>query len=1732
MARIVHWAVAGLLFVPSLFLYTLDHSDSLRPHNFTDGLRTSFLTLEVDLSIPSPVATGGGGDHFEEHVAAFLLGLLLVRTTPPILTDTSIVSVHLQTHHLGWRTDDILVIGETSAGECRQLAMQVKRTFKISPTDADCCKTFQGMWQDFQAGDRFTHSTDRLAIVTLRGTDSLIGHFNSLLDCAEASTDSEDFNRRLSLDGHISKRAKNQNNVIRTILKDDAASPLNEDLYLRFLRTINVLSFDLNTKTSQTEAAVLGLLSFSATATSDPLAAARATWAKLIKCAAEGRPKAKSYTRENLPCDLQQSHSAVSTAHSRDLLALVDHGMTVRSNIRSTIGGTYEIDRSFHVLEIIDHLREHQVVVVSGPAGSGKSALAKHVADKIDLNRPVLAFQAVEFATAHIDESLTNAQTNLNAQRLLSLLSGHDKKLILIESIERLLENEIRDAFSHLLQLASADQSIQLIITVRDYSLETVLAALLSPSSLVHKVFDVPFISDEVLDKIQRNVPSLSPPLRDSQLRSFLRTPYLLDMASRLDWSDTTAPQSVLGFRKKCWKELIRVDGFSADGMPGRRERAFLDIAYRRARELRPFVRPEDPDHKAIDALMKDSLLECSLKSTGMFAVSHDVLEDWAILHWLNDQFSVEVSSPSDMAEAVGGYPALRRALRRWLGEMFYVVPNDACEFVISTVGHEDLPAYFRDDCLVSALLSERARDFIEGCRVRITSGDIALLLRIIHMLRTACKESPRWFNVPGLPSQMLVPTGAGWEPTLNLVSNLLDHLLPRHGLLLLGLLEDWVTQVAWNNLAPEGIEAAGRIADALLPTFDGYAAGDTRKRTLTVVCKIPQAVPQFGEIIKRSNSCDHDDLIASDLAQLILGGLLGGHVCQHFPDAAIALANSRFRLSEVDLARGAGAFHSGRINVDHHFGIREQGLSEFFPPSALQSPFNLLLQFHSRKAVSFIIALLNHAGEWYGTQRWPGRALEPAWQITLEVPDYGAVRQWMNDRLYRMYRGTSVGPYVLQSALMALESWLLLRGKMNDVDLEWWLLHILRESNNVMATGVVASVCIAYPSKARRAGLALLSNRDLVQHDLSRSVSDMAEPLEIFTGLNPAHSLYEQERKKSNDLEHRRKNLEQLAVEMQLLNEIQEDVWGIIDRHRAELSEEPAERTRIWRLALHRMDVRGFQPMVTLEKTEEGATEDHRTPIYLGPGELESDLQTLVEENAETRSEIGRHAQLQQRAISRWRGDQTEGVEDWRTSLLSEARAIEQELAEPEELWRGGPGIVATICVRDHLAELDGDEFQWCAKRIEHEVRRNAVDPDHFVRVARLAYHPDRACASVVCLLVVDDRSKRILDSLDLLSLALTHPVEEVASFANAGVASFLDEEHKELILRCAATPAYQSRLIARFRAQEGERPHFERTPFEELAERALFATRCAFKDGDIDSLAELRSIDLNDTTRLIGLRMILEILCQHPNWAESREFCSRIVRCLVESWEKGREDRYGRASVSYELEHEILRLTSNFVLKLHVDGAHRLIAPIIEVVSVEPGKVAVFLQELIIAADRNTDDCFWALWHVIAHKTVGAPWVNDLDHSGRLGSDLISRLFLGGIQWKDDAKHWSRLDGNAHRLDEIAQQLPAVTSCLLAYLRFLSTIGGNSLPAALKTIDSLLKKGNAASMSADSNVAFCLETVLRRFVYAQPFKVKSDARLRDAILAILDALVSSGSSSAYRMRDDFVTPSGHQSI
>jgi hypothetical protein len=125
--------------------------------------------------VSSPAATGGAGTTFEQHVGAYWLAQLLVGAIPPILIDTTVADVSFQTERLGWQTDDFLVVC-TFDGVSRDLAGQVKRSFTVSASEKECVQAITDFWKDFN-GAHFSKEHDRLALVALRGTNTLLEHF-------------------------------------------------------------------------------------------------------------------------------------------------------------------------------------------------------------------------------------------------------------------------------------------------------------------------------------------------------------------------------------------------------------------------------------------------------------------------------------------------------------------------------------------------------------------------------------------------------------------------------------------------------------------------------------------------------------------------------------------------------------------------------------------------------------------------------------------------------------------------------------------------------------------------------------------------------------------------------------------------------------------------------------------------------------------------------------------------------------------------------------------------------------------------------------------------------------------------------------------------------------------------------------------------------------------------------------------------------------------------------------------------------------------------------------------------------------------------------------------------------------------------------------------------------------------------------------------------------------------
>ena len=767
----------------------------------------------------------------------------------------------------------------------------------------------QDFWKDFKNAQQFSPAADRFALVTLRGTNTLLEHFSGLLDCSRAARDGAEFERRLATPGFLSAKAVRYCDEIRTIIGESEGKSVSAADVWPFLRVLHVLSLDLNSSTRQTEAAIKTLLAHT-TGEQDAVGAAEASWNALLREVGEGMPEARSFGWNDLPEALRQRHSPVGGAEQRALRALNDHSALILAGIRSTIGNDLHLGRSRLVQQVIEQLESTQVVLVSGAAGSGKSGIAKDAIGILGADHFAFSFRAEEFAHPHFDETLHRSQIPANATMLGAILAGQGRKVLLIESVERLLEASTRDAFTDLLTLVAKDRSWRLVLTCRDYSADLVRACFLESARVGHSVVTVPPLDDAELEEVGAAYPTLARPLANAALRRLLRNPYVLDKALQIPWSEERPlPQSEREFRALFWQEIVRVDHRAAAGMPRRREDVFVQIALRRARALTLYAACGDLDAEVVDGLRHDSLIVSSQQSTVLVAPAHDVLEDWAILQWIDEQYATHGGSVRELSAALDTHPAVRRTYRKWVSEL---VERDAAaadglfQAVVSETG---LPAQFRDDTLVSLLRSPASAAFLERHSAELFANDKQLLRRVIHLLRVACVTTPAWLETTAARASLFhVPDGLAWACVLRLVQGNLGSFTGGDRALLLGLIEDWARGVSWQCPYPEGAESVAAIAHWLLPHFDNYRSNDQRKRTLQVIAKIPNADrDRFAALLQGIGDDEERDRTAEDFREIIFKGMEGMPAARDMPDVVVSAANDYLLCSEADLRKGWG---------------------------------------------------------------------------------------------------------------------------------------------------------------------------------------------------------------------------------------------------------------------------------------------------------------------------------------------------------------------------------------------------------------------------------------------------------------------------------------------------------------------------------------------------------------------------------------------------------------------------------------------------------------------------------------------------------------------------------------------------------------------------------------------------------------------------------------------------------
>ena len=1683
-------------------------------------------------NIPSPRSTGGAGYSFEYKVAARFLALLLVGGIPAIFTDRRVVSVSFQTKHLGWQTDDLLLTCLDSQGETRRMAIQSKLSFTLSDKDVECVKTFAGFWSDFNASDRFNPDRDVLVLVVQRGTNALMDGLGALVDCSRVASGSADFNHRLTSSG-LSALVAKASSTIRDILKSaHSVNPSNDELW-RFLKSIYVLPLDLDTSSGQDEAWTKMALAHAVDASvSNPVAVAGATWSELIKLAAQSAPKAAVVTYDDLPQHLRETHRQIEGLQTA-LQPLEEHAKLVLDDIRSTIGAGVSVDRDQLTSCALEALSDHQVVILDGSPGSGKSALAKGLIEQAADASVCLSFWAEDLAVSHLDDTVSS----LTGKQFQVLIGAQQRVLIHVERVERLLDCENPQAFFDLLNVAAGAEHVNVILTCRDHAVATVRDSLVSPRIPSCTVVQVPLFTDGEVDQIASQVPSVRPLLANPKLKELLRNPYCLSLAANMNWTaaSTDLPDNETRFRQKWWDEIARRNSYVSDDFPHRRERALVELAVERAKQLRTFIPMQDEYRAALEKLRQDGVVRSN--DFDHYAPSHDVIEDWALSVWIESLLAGQEWRGGPVAAAIDESPGLRRSFRKWLTSALEDNAVKTLNFAVSTYNHPGLPRWFRDDVLVAVLRSSLADEFLAGQRQEFLAGDGSLLTSLMRLIHLACTrplvlgddEPLLGDDEPRLHSNLSMPDGQAWPPVLELVAHDLDTLLPDHLGSVVGFIEDWVRWKGNSGTLPDGSHSFARIAYDLLEYCEDNRSPEMRKRVLAATAVLPQAdEDRFRELLARAIENPFQTGYPGDLADILLRDLNGYHACRAFPEEMVGLTKSRYMLTRDEVERVdevAPGFRIPRYR-DHsdemRFGLRGSlGLGQ---ASALSGPFLPLLTAHAEIGVQLVLDINNHVGRWYAENSLAGATIDPVQTVTFIAENGEEIQQWGTSNLWNAYRGFSVLPNVIISSLMALEHWLLHKCRSGE-DVTQWLQKIFRDSNNVLATGVLASVCTAYPEVCGGFAKTLLTSHHAVQFDLARKGKEVSRfPL-------PSDQMLRAQRERSNRLPHRQVDLEWLAFSLQTTGHAQA-VQEIIDRHVAALpplgERSPSDLT--WRLALHRMDWRDWKSRAAEDTFLTGISEPGpRAAMVMELDRIDSDVASYLDLRSEQQEAVNVTLRLENWRIACWdTPDNPDISESWSQILELCKTSAQQNMAGPLSRSDAVVGVVAT-CVRHHWDEMSEPDQDWCRRLLVNVVRRNSdqLDPFGQVLLGYLAYSmvsgtkPGPFAAYVLPKILANSEIDAGVSSA--LAHALTHASLEVRFWAAEGVAAYLYPDLTHLASQSIGALA----MIGRAMSSPPSQPNSETRP--EGAYAAHFRSsakeaRTAFADAVIDVGKEIEKFRLESRHSHQEVLPLLALLKHTPDLEVSRVLFNRVAQYLLKSGALDDEE-----SFDIDFESACRNQLTEGVLRFPHDVALEICEPLLAAVETQPQEVGSFICILVAKADeahiRGRETNFWPIWQAFADRIVeqSAQW--GVDQPSRDTARLLGEMFFGGY-WKRDLRRWPPIYLQERSIDDFALSLPSSAPVMHSYSRYLCLIGESALPRALLTLERLLASGAPGELLGNRDTQMYIELVLRRCLSYYPMSLKTDPALRPAVLSLLGHLERAGSQGSYVMQEAFATP------
>jgi len=1434
----------------------------------------------------------------------------------------------------------------------------------------------------------------------------------------------------------------------------------------------------------------------------------------------------------------------------------------IRSDI-SFGGKKIKLDRSGVVAKIKDLKSNSSVVILSGGAGVGKTAVIKDVYDTVKDTVPFFVFKATQFKNiSHINQLFKN-YGEITASDFMNEHKDIAPKYVIIDSAEKLSEIEDPDVFRAFLS-DLLENGWSVIFTVRYNYLDDLRFQL-------KEAYNTSFASLNISDLAPEEVERLAVdhgfvPPRNERLFALLMTPLYLNEYLQ-NYADINENISYASFRDIIWKKQIQDSAHQASNIHRRREDCFLNIAKKRANDGGFFVKTDESDQDALQKLETDEIIKHDANARGYF-ITHDVYEEWA-LDKLIEQAFIGAKDYQGFYQEIGSSLPIRRAFRNWLSDKLFADDKNAKQLIEFTIKDDQVGNHWKDEVLVSVLLSDYSSVFFEhfeqelleepekvvsyeGSSKIVRTSTVGyryeeeLLHKILFLLRIACKTIDenvlRLLGIKragaiSLKTVFTAPKGSGWDSTIAFINKHKEKLQFRYMGAVLPVLDDW------NRSHKQGETTKNASQIALfyyneLTKQEGFYFND-RDDTKD---KLTRTILNGSGEIKMELTRIVDEIIAKrdtshrgryyELVAMILSSITdSSEISKHLPAEVIRLANLFWFYTPKETH---GPFSDYRNDIEQYFDLSE-GRFEYYPASAFQTPIFQLLQADPQATAKFILAFTNKSIGYFARSEF---AQHEAADIDVVVDDSGAtVKQYICHRIWNMYRGTQVAPPLLESIHMALERWLLMIAKTATPELlESWCLYLMTNSRSASITAIVASVVLAEPSKLFNVAKLLFRTKELFFFDTARMQLDMTAKSTYAISHDPT-GIFRNERLQTCDDKHRSGSLENLALHYQVFategegedvaKQRQEVLWKIFDDYYKQLPDKSkeTEADKTWRLYLARMDRRKMK--ITTEK------KDDQVLISFNP-EIDPELKKYSEESLAQNSESMKYLPLQL-----WSRHKFEKNEDYKkypryendhALAIAEMKKVIEGLRDDKSednsftlFYHSLPSDVCAVLMRDYVEKLDAEERQFC-KDILIEHASAPLGQSYRYQVGDGVGVAISALPSLLKFFPEDvGEIKKIL----LFTLFESYPIGMSQRLSDYPTGAILNALWKESLADANAIflgflmlkPAYDE-LGEAIRQENHERGVYDVSNHELLE---TFAKKHESEIAKIVSneiaYSDIPNIDQMDLDTLVTAFRLLPVDTTDDT---HKKFLHQIFPIFSKKLFDDSHRRDSGDAFDYGAKQRFLEKLAYVILSSRVEDIEAYLKPFLDDFK-DSKDAAEFFSEFISTEDRIAQyEQFWKVWKLFYPKVVALAQKGSRFYS----RGVIRNYLLAWSYWREEAREWHTLkDREKQFFKKASEDMGGNPSVLYSISKFLNDIGSGFKDDGIVWVSDMLK--NNSGLSAEElevNTVYYLENLVRGYILKNRHKIKTTLRLKTQTLVILDFLLAKGSVTAYLLREDIL--------